>query len=198
MTRALGTTIGALAATARLVAAVAALTAFLPAAAARAATYEVGPGKPYARGRRRPARPGDLVLLSGGATYPGGLRLERDGSASAPITIRGVGNRRPVIAGATNTIELAGGPGGVDPGLDAEQRPVAGSPLIDVGYAAPLTAAFEPPLSGLMDAAAVRPLDDALDIGAYELPDPRFLRGPGVISAQTAAMKGGGGGCGWV
>ncbi|MGH2744343.1 MAG: hypothetical protein ACRDN8_18065 [Thermoleophilaceae bacterium] len=94
----------------RMLAALAVLAALLPAAAARGATYEVGPGKPYATLEDVDdlLGPGDLVLVSGGATYPGGVRLERDGSPHAPITIRGVGSPRPVIAGATNTIELAG------------------------------------------------------------------------------------------
>jgi hypothetical protein len=418
----------------RLLAALAALAAVLPAAAASAATYEVGPGRPYATLEDVDdlLGPGDLVLVSGGATYPGGVRLEQDGGPSAPITIRGVGSPRPVLSGATNTIELAGdhtvlegfdltgggfrclylhadglvvrdtvvhhcpahgilgadtdsgdatlervevhhagggdrnhsiyvatdevahpgsvfrmrhswvhdatggnlvksraerneisynrldgneasfheleligpdpgggavvpgvredsdvvgnvlvhrradfryaarvggdatgesegryrfvantfvgtadtgytvfrafdrlesiaavgnvmhrpgglqvlreaeaewvggsralsgsanwvtagsdvppelagGPGGADPGLDAELRPVAGSPLVDVGWVAPLVPVFEPPLAGLGGAGAARPVDEALDIGAYELPDPRFLRpGPGT------------------
>ena len=82
----------------------------LPAGAAGADTYEVGPGKPYGtlEDVDDMLGPGDLVLVSGGTTYPGGVRLERDGSPSAPITIRGVGNPRPVLSGSTNTIELAG------------------------------------------------------------------------------------------
>jgi hypothetical protein len=94
----------------RVIATLAVFAALLPAAAAHAATYEVGPGKPYATLEDVDdlLGPGDLVLVSGGATYPGGVRLERDGRPSAPITIRGVGSPRPVIAGATNTIELAG------------------------------------------------------------------------------------------
>src|SRR5918999_607733 len=94
----------------RLLVALAGVALLLPVAAAHGATYEVGPGKAY--GTLEDVDDllgaGDLVLVSGGATYPGGVRLERDGSPSAPITIRGVGNPRPVIAGATNTIELAG------------------------------------------------------------------------------------------
>jgi hypothetical protein len=94
----------------RLLVAIVGLVLGLPAGAAGADTYEVGPGKPY--GTLEDVDdllgPGDLVLVSGGATYPGGVRLERDGSPSAPITIRGVGNPRPVLAGSTNTIELAG------------------------------------------------------------------------------------------
>jgi hypothetical protein len=95
----------------RVLVAMVGLVVGLPAAVAQAATYEVGPGKPYATLEEVDdlLGPGDVVLVSGGgATYPGGVRLDRAGSPSAPITIRGVGNPRPVLAGSTNTIELAG------------------------------------------------------------------------------------------
>src|SRR5688572_10175477 len=77
---------------------------------AHAATYEVGPGKPYATIEDVDdlLGPGDLVLVSGGHTYPGGVRLEADGSEARPIVVRGVGSARPVLSGATNTLELAG------------------------------------------------------------------------------------------
>ena len=57
----------------------------VPVGAAQGATYEVGPGKPYATLEDVDdlLGPGDVVLVSGGADYPGGVRLERDGSASA-------------------------------------------------------------------------------------------------------------------
>jgi hypothetical protein len=94
----------------RLVVAFGVLAALLPGAVARADTYEVGPGQPYASlGEVADMlAPGDLVLVSGGASYPGGVRLEQDGTPGAPITIRGVGSPRPVLSGSTNTIELAG------------------------------------------------------------------------------------------
>jgi hypothetical protein len=93
-----------------MIAVIAAIAVLLLAGVAHADTYEVGPGKPYATLEDVDdlLGPGDLVLVSGGATYPGGVRLEQDGSSAAPITIRGVGSPRPVLSGATNTIELAG------------------------------------------------------------------------------------------
>ena len=77
---------------------------------------------------------------------------------------------------------------GADPGLDGAWRPAAGSPLVDVGYAAPLIPGFEPPLAAFAGAGASRPIDEALDIGAYELPDPSYRPpgsgGPGSDSAR--------------
>src|SRR5688572_7631842 len=80
------------------------------AGSAHAATYQVGPGKPHAtlESVDDMLGPGDLVLVSGGHTYPGDVRLEEDGGPGQPITIRGVGAARPVLSGGTNTIELAG------------------------------------------------------------------------------------------
>lgn len=80
------------------------------AAPAAATTYEVGPGKPYP-GLQSVAPllgPGDLVLVDGGTTYPGGVVLDRAGTAAQPIVIRGVrvGGARPRISGATNTLEV--------------------------------------------------------------------------------------------
>ena len=71
------------------------------AAGADASTYEVGPGKPYAALEDVDdlLGPGDLVLVSGGQTYPGGVWLQQDGSPAQPITIRGVGSPRPVLNG---------------------------------------------------------------------------------------------------
>jgi hypothetical protein len=77
-----------------------------------AATYEVGPGKPYANlNAVAPLlAPGDVVEVAGGTTYPGGVVLSRAGTASSKITIRGVrvDGARPVLAGGTNTIEVVG------------------------------------------------------------------------------------------
>jgi hypothetical protein len=79
---------------------------------AAATTYEVGPGKPYATIEDVDdlLGPGDVVLVQGGHTYPGGVWLQEDGAAGNPITIRGVrvGGSRPVLSGGTNTIELMG------------------------------------------------------------------------------------------
>lgn len=77
---------------------------------AAATTYEVGPGKPYAALQNVAPllNPGDLVLVYGGATYPGGVILNRAGTAANPITVRGVrvGGVRPILSGGFNTIEL--------------------------------------------------------------------------------------------
>src|SRR3712207_739002 len=88
----------------------------LTAGPASAATYQVGPGRshPNLQSVQDLLNPGDVVLVDGGATYPGGAVLGRNGSPSAPITIRGVrsgSGARPAIAGGgsvANTIEVAG------------------------------------------------------------------------------------------
>ncbi|MBI4510665.1 MAG: hypothetical protein HY698_13610 [Deltaproteobacteria bacterium] len=92
---------------------VAVLVAALAAASARvaqAATYEVGPGRPHADLSTVATllQPGDLVLLQGGTTYPGGVVFRRAGSAAQPIIVRGVRNdgARPILSGGTNTIEV--------------------------------------------------------------------------------------------
>ncbi|MBP7866230.1 MAG: VCBS repeat-containing protein [Acidobacteria bacterium] len=76
--------------------------------AAPAATYNVGPGRPYTTLQDVAGllNPGDLVLVDGNATYPGDLVFERAGGAGNPITIRGVrvSGNRPVISGGTNTV----------------------------------------------------------------------------------------------
>jgi hypothetical protein len=75
-------------------------------------TYQVGPGKPYANLQAVASllKPGDVVQVYGGATYAGGVRLTRAGSASSKIKIVGVrvNGQRPVLAGGTNSIEFAG------------------------------------------------------------------------------------------
>lgn len=77
--------------------------------AASAATYDVGPGKPFAnlQAVAGSLNPGDIVNVHPG-TYAGGVVLERDGAPGNPITIRGVGDPRPRLQGATNTIEVRG------------------------------------------------------------------------------------------
>lgn len=78
---------------------------------AHAAVYEVGPGKPYATPAEvvEQLAPGDLVLIQGGATYPGGIVFTRPGAADRKIIIRGVpvDGKLPVIRGGRNTIEAA-------------------------------------------------------------------------------------------
>jgi hypothetical protein len=80
------------------------------AAPVAATTYEVGPGKPYANLQAVAPHlaPGDLVLVSGGTTYARGVVLDRPGTASQPIVVRGLpaGGARPRITGATNTLEV--------------------------------------------------------------------------------------------
>jgi hypothetical protein len=75
-------------------------------------TYQVGPGKPYANLQAVASllKPGDVVQVYGGATYAGGVRLTRAGSASSKIKIVGVrvNGQRPVLSGGTNSIEFAG------------------------------------------------------------------------------------------
>jgi hypothetical protein len=76
---------------------------------AHAATYEVGPGKPYPNLQAVAGSldPGDVVNVHPGS-YSGGVVLDRDGAPGNAITIRGVGSSRPALSGGTNTIEIAG------------------------------------------------------------------------------------------
>ena len=80
------------------------------AGAARATTYEVGPSKPFStlQAVAPLLNPGDLVLVDGNATYPGGIVLDRAGSAASKITIRGVriAGQRPLLSGGVNTNEF--------------------------------------------------------------------------------------------
>jgi hypothetical protein len=73
---------------------------------------EVGPGKklPDLQSVAPLLGPGDVVLLSGNASYRGGLRLGKDGAPGRPITIRGVtiDGKRPVIEGSVDTVEVTG------------------------------------------------------------------------------------------
>src|SRR5262245_45522521 len=88
---------------------------------AEAATYELGPGKPYAELSEvwELLVPGDVVELQGDHTYAGGVSFWHSGTSDQPITVRGipVNGKRPVIAGGTNTIE-AGGNHYIFEGLD--------------------------------------------------------------------------------
>ena len=82
------------------------------AADAGAATYAVGPSRPHTSLQQLldavTLQPGDVVEIDGGVTYPGGAVLRQSGTASQPITIRGlrVNGQRPLLAGGSNTIEL--------------------------------------------------------------------------------------------
>ena len=63
-------------------------------ASALAATYEVGPGKPYAALQEVLDKlgPGDVVEVQGDQTYAGDVwfRPENGGTADAPVTVRGI------------------------------------------------------------------------------------------------------------
>src|SRR6185503_10122766 len=81
---------------------------------ASATTYEVGPGKPYATPSAVPwesLQPGDLVLIFWrSAPYKDKWVICRQGTAAAPITVRGVagpGGELPVIDGNGATTRLA-------------------------------------------------------------------------------------------
>ena len=79
---------------------------------ASATTYQVGPTRTY----KTPGavagmlRAGDVVEIDGNATYTGGTVFGNAGTATAPITIRGlrVNGKRPILSGGSNTIEAAG------------------------------------------------------------------------------------------
>ncbi len=79
-----------------------------------AATYPVGPGETYttlnALFSAVNLGPDDIVEVTGGVTYPGGVVVPAadGGSAGHPVIIRGlrVGGQRPVISGGSNTVEF--------------------------------------------------------------------------------------------
>ncbi len=76
---------------------------------ALAATYQVGPSRAHKTLQDVAATlaPGDVVELDGDATYAGGVVFDAPGTAVQKITIRGVrvNGKRPVLEGATNTVE---------------------------------------------------------------------------------------------
>jgi MYXO-CTERM domain-containing protein len=86
-----------------------ALTAW--AGAAGAETYKVGPGERFEQvsDLADDLKPGDVVEVSGGQTYEP-VHFKADGSADAPITIRGVivDGKRPVFSGGEYTIVFDG------------------------------------------------------------------------------------------
>src|SRR5688572_5188128 len=90
-------------------AALVALACLAPVSPAVAASYDVGPGRPYSdlEAVDDILNPGDVVTVHDGS-YGGDVRLERDGAPGNPITIRGAAGPRPRLAGGTNTIEVAG------------------------------------------------------------------------------------------
>lgn len=79
---------------------------------ASAATFHVGPGRPYANlpalFSAVPLQPGDVVEVDSG-NYAGGVILNRSGTDAQPIVIRGIrggDGRRPLLSGGTNTFEF--------------------------------------------------------------------------------------------
>ena len=95
--------------------ALAAALVALSAGASRAATYEVGPGRPYATPSAVPwesLQPGDQVLIYWrAAPYKDKWVICRQGTAAAPIVVRGVrgpDGARPVVDGngATTRLQL--------------------------------------------------------------------------------------------
>ncbi len=93
-------------------ASLAALCLLLAPSTAWATTYKVGPAQQYKQLSEVAdlLGPGDVVELDGDATYAGGVVFAKAGSAASKITIRGlrVNGKRPVVSGATNTIEAQG------------------------------------------------------------------------------------------
>src|SRR3982751_306821 len=80
------------------------------AGSAYAATYQVGPTRPFAnlQGVAPILAPGDVVEVDGNVTYPGDLIFTKPGTDASKITIRGirVNGVRPIISGGTNTVEF--------------------------------------------------------------------------------------------
>ncbi len=74
-----------------------------------AATYQVGPSKPYRQISQVASllKPGDIVEIDGDATYSS-VSLSKNGTAQAKITLRGIlrNGKRPAIKDGVNTIAL--------------------------------------------------------------------------------------------
>ncbi len=81
------------------------------ASGASAATLQVGPTRTYKNlgAVVSVVKPGDVVEVDGGATYPS-VHFTVPGTAAAKITIRGipVAGKRPIISGGNNAIEAQG------------------------------------------------------------------------------------------
>src|SRR5688572_8437173 len=54
-------------------------------------------------------KPGDIVDVTGGIIYPGGIVMPKEdgGAPGNPVILRGVGQTRPHLRGGTNTIEFS-------------------------------------------------------------------------------------------
>lgn len=100
------------------------LFALAHAGAASAATYQVGPQRPFATLQALLGAvtlgPGDLVEVDGNQSYPGGVVVTSRGTPEAPIVIRGipVGGQMPRLSGSTNTVEFRGARDVVMDGFD--------------------------------------------------------------------------------
>src|SRR5437763_12060164 len=83
---------------------------FIALSTVRATTYQVGPKRAHANLQTIAPllKPGDIVEVDGGVTYPGGITFQTNGTAAEKITVRGIqaNGLRPVLAGAG---EVAGG-----------------------------------------------------------------------------------------
>ena len=137
---------------------------------------------------------------------PGGVEVLADyadwtlGAARVAGTHNWVTEGSDVPGGFVTTLT------GAEPGFAAlaagDLRPVPGSPLVDAGAAAPTPSGFNPfpsptfppgshpPLALMAAPGAARPVDEALDIGAYELPDPSYR--PPSAGGRGGAAPGGG------
>jgi hypothetical protein len=91
-----------------------ALALVLAAAPLAGTTYQVGPTRPNTTlgqlFNNVDLAPGDVVEVDGDVAYTGGIVMpSADGGAPGnPVTIRGIriANHRPILSGATNTIEI--------------------------------------------------------------------------------------------
>lgn len=85
------------------------LVAFSVSEKAFAATYQVGPSKPYQQISQVASllKPGDIVEIDGDANYSS-VSLTKSGTAQAKITLRGIlrNGKRPAIKGGANTIAV--------------------------------------------------------------------------------------------
>lgn len=88
--------------------------AVVPAGPVLAATYQVGPQRPFATLQALlgavTLAAGDVVEVDGDRTYPGGVVVTSRGTQESPIVFRGiaVNGRLPSLSGSTNTIEFRG------------------------------------------------------------------------------------------
>jgi hypothetical protein len=79
---------------------------------AAAETYRVGPNEEHRQFSELPTlTAGDVVEVEGGAEYDASFWFQDDGTADAPIIVRGLrspSGERPRITGGNNSMELMG------------------------------------------------------------------------------------------